>query len=119
MDADDFITLSIRREVMPIVASPPQDVLRRFISGYMETLGEKGCTVIGHIKGMVEDGESPPLFFSVTSLAGETQLKGGPLKSGTRLALSMTVIVAGITADEASVALEDALAKHFRNALET
>ena len=34
--------------------------------------------MIGHIKGMVDGGGSPPLFFSITSLEGEPQFKGGP-----------------------------------------
>jgi len=119
MDADDFITLSTRKEVIPAGGVPPQAALQGSLSVLTETLRERGCTLVGHIKGMVEDGGSPPLFFSITSLAGEVKMKGGPLKSATRLVMSMTVIVAGITAEDAGASLEDALAEHFKPAWKT
>jgi hypothetical protein len=111
MDADDFVTLSMSREVESSGGS--REALRRFLSHYVDALRDGGCTMVGHIKGMFTDGQSPPLFFSVTSLDGEAQFKGGPLKSESPLSLSMTVIIAGIDRDEAAALLESTLDRYL------
>ena len=108
MDADDFVTLSVSREVESYGGSR-EEALRHLLSHYVDALREGGCTMVGHIKGMLTDGQSPPLFFSVTSLDGEAQLKGGPLKSESPQSLSMSVIIAGIDRDEAAALLESTL----------
>ncbi len=81
---------------------------------YLRALEEAGCAMSGHLKGMLDDGESPPLFFSITSLKGEPQFKGGPLKNKETLSLSVTVIAAGIDKGEASRILDVAIAEGFR-----
>ena len=70
--------------------------------------------MVGHIKGMVEDGGSSPLFFSLTSLDSDPQYKGGPLKPGSASTLSMNIIIAGIGSGDAARILEDAMARCFR-----
>lgn len=115
MDADDFVAFSRREEVALPAGGAPQDALRGFLTAYAAALRVGGCSMVGHIKGMLEDGESPPLFFSLTSLEGEPRLKCGSLKPRPRLALSINVIVAGIAAGEAAALLQASLARHFRS----
>ncbi|RJP35159.1 MAG: hypothetical protein C4536_01325 [Actinobacteria bacterium] len=113
MDAHDFVTFSARRKLAPLTAGSPRDLLLSFLTDYVKALGTSGCSIIGHIKGIVEDGESPPLFFSATSLSGEPQLKGGPLGQGSDLALTITVIVSGVDTEQLSRLLDDCLAGYF------
>jgi hypothetical protein len=113
MDAHDFVTVSTRKEVAFASQLTPEEVLCPFLHSLMQKLREGGCTMVGHIKGMLEDGGPAPLFFSVTSIEGEPQFKGGPLAAGERLTLSITVIVAGIGEAETGRLLEDALGEHF------
>jgi len=113
MDAHDFVSLSVRKAVAPRSQVPLPDLVREYLIDYVKALEAAGCGMVGHIKGVMEDGESPPLFFSVTSLGGEPQLKGGPLARGRDLTLSMTVIVAGMETEELSRLLEVSLARSF------
>ena len=113
MDAHDFVSLSVRKAVTPRSAVPLTEIVREYLSDYLKTLGAAGCVMVGHIKGVMEEGASQPLFFSVTSLGGEPQLKGGPLAEGKDLTLSMTAIVSGLDEEVLSRLLEDSLAKYF------
>jgi hypothetical protein len=114
MDAHDFVTVSMHEEVA--LASPlaPEEVLRPFLQSLMRKLREGSCTMVGHIKGMLEDGGPSPLFFSVTTLETEPQFKGGPLRTAERFALSITVIVAGISEAEIGRLLAESLSESLR-----
>ena len=113
MDAHDFVSFSLRKAIAPRSPVPLRQLVREYLVDYVKALDAAGCSMIGHIKGVVEDGESPPLFFSSTSLAGEPQLKGGPLVQGKDLTLIMTVIVSGVDEKELSRLLEETLARYF------
>ncbi len=113
MDAEDFVSVSVRMEAFPAAQASPRAATQRFIESLREALRGRGGVRVGHIKGMVEDGESPPLFFSLTSLDAEPGLKGGPLKEGGGVALSVTAIVAGIDRDELCRLLRVCLGGHF------
>lgn len=116
MDADDFVTLSARGEAALRPGMSLEESLRGSLIAFAAALREGGCTMIGHVKGMVEDGVSQPLFFSLTSLDGEPRFKGGPIRSQSGLRLSMNVIAAGIDGESASLVLDGALSEHFRYA---
>jgi hypothetical protein len=111
MDAHDFVTVSTRKEAAFASQLTPEEVLRPFLRSLVQKLREGGCTMVGHIKGMLEDGGPSPLFFSITSMEGEPQFKGGPLKTGERFALSITVIVAGIGEAETLGLLAESLSE--------
>jgi hypothetical protein len=113
MDAHEFVTFSASKLLSPRSPDPPRELVQAFLTDYMEALGQAGCDMVGHIKGMVEAGGSPPLFFSITSQAGVPQLKGGPLGHGNDLTLGMTVIVSGVETQELSRLLDNSLAKYF------
>jgi len=114
MDADDFVTLSARREFIPSGKAALEGELPEFLSTLAAALRKGGCSMVGHIKGMVEDGGPSPLFFSLTSLDSDPQYKGGPLRPGSASTLSMNIIIAGIGSDDAARILEDAMARCFR-----
>jgi len=113
MDAHDFVTFSVKKEITPRSPSPLAEVLHACLADYVEALGAAGCSMVGHIKGVLEDGDSPPLFFSITSITGEPQLKGGPLVQEKDLMLTMTVIVSGMETGELSRLLDDSLERYF------
>lgn len=113
MDTHDFVTVSMRREVVLAPSRSPEDSLRGLLRSLVQALRDGGCTMVGHIKGMLEDG-GPPLFFSVTSIEAEPQFKGGPLAVGERLTLSITVIVAGIGEAETGRLLAESLNESLR-----
>jgi hypothetical protein len=113
MDAHDFVSLSVKKAIAPRSAVPLIEIVKEYLSDYLIALDAAGCGMVGHIKGVMEDGGSPPLFFSVTSLGGESQFKGGPLAEGKDLTLSMTTIVSGLDEEVLSRLLEDSLARHF------
>ncbi len=113
MDADDFVTLSLRRELVPVGGAAPEKALRGFLSAYAEALRRDGGAMVGHIKGMLEDGGPSPLFFSLTSLRTQPRFRGGPLRAGSPLTLSANVIVAGIGRDDARERLERSLEGFF------
>lgn len=113
MDAHDFVSFSVRKEVTSRSPDPLPELVREFLTDYAKALEAAGCSMVGHVKGVVEDGESPPLFFSITSLEGEPQLKGGPLAQRKGFTLSMTAIVSGVEEEELSRLLEETLARYF------
>ena len=104
--------LSARRVLAPR-SEGASEVVGRFLSDLALELADRGCTMVGHIKGMAAEGGKPALFFSLTSLGAEPHLRGGPLQDGQALALSITLIVAGLAEREMGQALNAALAKHF------
>ncbi|MEW6553791.1 MAG: hypothetical protein AB1384_05855 [Actinomycetota bacterium] len=113
MDAHDFVTVSARREASPASVRSPEEALRGLLGSLVQALREGGCTMVGHIKGMLEDGGPSPLFFSVTSLEAEPQIKGGPLAAQAGLTLSITAIVAGIGEEEAARLLSGSLGEYL------
>lgn len=115
MDADDFVTLSVRKELVPAAGVAPEEAVGDLLSTLTGALREAGGVTVGHIKGMVEGGGAPPLFFSLTSLDESPRLKGGPLPRASALALSMNVIVAGIDGSEAGRLLDEVLGERPRS----
>ncbi|MBN2026655.1 MAG: hypothetical protein JW854_07860 [Actinobacteria bacterium] len=113
MDAHDFVSFSLSKAVTPRSPLPLPQLVRYCLADYAKALEAAGCIMVGHIKGVIEDAESPPLFFSITSLTGEPQLKGGPVHRDNDLTLIMTVIVSGVEEEELSRLLENTLARYF------
>lgn len=112
-DADDFVVISLRRRLVPAGGAAPAEALRGFLAAYAAALAETGGAMVGHVKGMLEDGGPSPLFFNLTSPRSGPRFRGGPLRSGSTLILSANVIVAGIGKDEAAEKLERSLAGFF------
>ncbi len=60
-------------------------------------LKDKGCTLIGHIKGQFDAGENGTLFFSVTDFNEVPRFKSDIKGSIIQVDLTINVIVYGVT----------------------
>jgi hypothetical protein len=56
--------------VEPHSGSGWESRLSDFLSGLAISLHQAGCSLIGHIKGILETGEDSRLFFSLTTFQG-------------------------------------------------
>jgi hypothetical protein len=106
---------SVRCEAAPHSAGQPvREALAEFLADLAGRLVTRGCTFIGHIKGRaVAEGEEP-LFFSLTRPGAEPQFKGGGWDKADSWELSMSVILAGLSEEEISQAMQETLKTHFQ-----
>lgn len=87
--------------------------IKVFLMDLAYELKHKGCTLIGHIKGMVETTESRKnLFFSLTDFFQDPTFKGSVIKGGEEAYLIINVIVYGIAKPEVEMVLEKCLARN-------
>lgn len=87
--------------------------LREFLGGLLSSLRDGGCSLIGHVKGMVDADDLGRAFFSVTSFRGAPSIKGnieGPLA---RCRLTLDVIVFGIDEPSVEAAVREAMSLHL------
>ena len=87
--------------------------LRELLGGLLAALRDGGCSLIGHVKGMVDAGDLGRAFFSVTSFRGAPSFNGsidGPIA---RCRLTLNVIVFGIDESSVEAAVREALSLHF------
>ena len=59
---------------VPLLADELYSRIDAFISALTSSLKDDGCTLIGHIKGILEVEGNENLFFSVTSFEKKTSL---------------------------------------------
>jgi hypothetical protein len=67
-----------------------------FLLDLTASLRGHGCSLIGHIKGILEAGENGHLFFSVTSFEERTRFKGALSGRCHKMDLALNVIVYGV-----------------------
>jgi hypothetical protein len=67
-----------------------------FLSSLASSLRSAGCSLIGHIKGILETGEDSRLFFSLTNFQGPPHFKGHLVEASMQGRLTINVIVYGI-----------------------
>ncbi|MGW8320262.1 MAG: hypothetical protein ACWGSD_01785 [Thermodesulfobacteriota bacterium] len=84
-----------------------------FLAELTCALREKGCTLIGHIKGMLETGDKGHLFFSVTSFEQRPRFKGELSGEYEKIDLTLNVIVYGVGSDAIEQFVADGLRKHL------
>jgi len=87
--------------------------LRELLGGLLAALRDGGCSLIGHVKGMVDADDCGRVFFSVTSFGGTPSIKGsieGPLA---RCRLTLNVIVFGIDEPGVEAATRAAMSLHL------
>jgi hypothetical protein len=75
--------------------------LRSLLAALPSVLRDCGCTLIGHVKGVLDAGAGGRAFFSITSFDGAPRLSGELGPPVDRCLLTMNVIVYG--GDERSV----------------
>ena len=84
-----------------------------FLSGLTDFLRENGCTLIGHIKGLLDAGNGGQLFFSVTSFNDGIRYKGGLAGEAEEATLWINVIVYGVAQEPIERAIHEQLRKQF------
>lgn len=87
--------------------------LRELLSGLLSSLRDGGCSLIGHVKGMVDAGDLGRAFFSVTSFRGAPSFNGGIDGPIARCRLTLNVIVFGIDEHSVEAAVREALSLHL------
>lgn len=69
--------------------------VRSFLAAMLPALRDRGCSLIGHVKGMVDAADAGRVFFSVTSFDGEPSITGELVQPIERCLLTLNVIVFG------------------------
>jgi len=79
------------------------------LSALTNGLKGSGCRLIGHIKGLLDGGNSGHLMFSITSFDDDVHFKGG-IKGGIRKAvLTINIIVYGIETSKIEILFNEAI----------
>jgi hypothetical protein len=95
----------------------PEAELRRRLDGFLaeftRSLRERGSSLIGHIKGMLEAEGTGHLFFSVTSFEERPRYKGGLSGRQEKLSLALNVIVYGVGTEEIEPLVLGGLRRHL------
>jgi len=91
------------------------DELRHRLDAAMADLASDlrsaGCTLVGHIKGVLDAGEHGAAFFSVTALDHEPDWRGGLSGPVAGATLTMNVIVYGVEPERIRSDLRDAVSR--------
>lgn len=90
-----------------------RDRIDLFLSDLTSFLKESGCRLIGHIKGLLDAGESGQLFFSITSFEEGVRYKGSIDGEIANTELSINVIVYGVEQEPIENAVKEQLTKQF------
>ena len=85
----------------------------RFLAGLTRSLRERGCRLIGHIKGILETGDEGHLFFSVTSFEQKARFKGEMAGECDKMDFTLNVIVYGVGNDEVERLSLEGLREHL------
>lgn len=78
-----------------------------------EALQKVGCTLIGHIKALVDAGTCGHLFFSLTDFGQQPRTKGTLTGTLKKADLAINVIVYGVEREAAERIVEKVLRSRF------
>lgn len=84
-----------------------------FVSELTRSLSERGCKLIGHIKGVFESGEKGQLFLSVTSFDQKARCKGKLTGSFEEIDFALNVIVYGVESEKIEPLVLEGLRRHL------
>lgn len=116
-DGDPRPTAYALQGAVALPAPWPEQELRGRLDGFLaeltRALRERGCRLIGHIKGSLDAEASGHLFFSVTSFEERPRCKGGISGRPERLSLALNVIVYGVGAGEIEPLVLEGLRRHL------
>jgi hypothetical protein len=84
-----------------------------FLAELTRSLREKGCSLIGHIKGILKTGNNGHLFFSVTSFGHRARFKGKLSGEYEKIDLTLNVIVYGVGFGEIEQLVRQGLLAHL------
>ena len=71
-----------------------------FLTKLALNLKDEGCTVIGHIKGLIETDKGDSLFFNLTSFEQEPSFRGMLPHNTVNCRIALNVIVYGVSRDQ-------------------
>jgi len=80
--------------------------VEKFLCLLTDELAEKGCNLIGHIKGMIDGGNAGSLFFSLTSFNKEPHFKGD-MQHVKEIKVTLNVIVYGINENQLEAKVDE------------
>jgi hypothetical protein len=89
------------------------DRLQEFLGGLLSSLSDCGCTLIGHVKGVVDAGDLGRAYFSVTSFGGVPRIKGSLEGPVGRCLFTLNVIVFGSDQPSVEAAVRAAMSLHL------
>jgi hypothetical protein len=84
-----------------------------FLTELTRSLRERGCRLMGHIKGILETGDNGHLFLSVTSFDQKARFKGGLAGEYEKIDLTLNVIVYGVGSGKIEQLVEAGLRRHL------
>ena len=87
--------------------------LDNFLTDLTNFLRDNGCTLIGHIKGLIDAEDRGQLFFSITSFDEAIRYKGEIDGEIAKVELSINVIVYGVEETPIEKAITKFLTKQF------
>ena len=96
-----------------VYASTIRNRLDSFLSDLRTFLSDNGCTLIGHIKGLIDAFDNGQLFFSITSFDEAIRYKGELEGKIAKAELSINVIVYGVEETPIEKAVTKYLTEHF------
>lgn len=99
--------------VEPRTGNDWESGLTDFLSGLVSSLRLAGCSLIGHIKGVLETGEDSRLFFSLTTFQGPPHYKGQLAGASRHGHLTINVIVYGVDVAFLEGAVNEGIARQF------
>ena len=97
-----------------LVFDPPahadllEDAVTRFLAALSDGLVAAGCTLVGHIKGIVSAGGRGDLAFHATTLHSRPAITGGVAGTVTEATLTVNVIVFGVDEQALPAVVRDA-----------
>jgi hypothetical protein len=97
----------------PRSSSDWESRLNNFLTGLVKSLRKAGCSLIGHIKGVLETDEDSRLFFSITTFQGPPHTKGQLAGSSSHGRLTINVIVYGVDAAILKGVVTEGMAQQF------
>jgi hypothetical protein len=98
---------------VPLSASELRGRIDAFLSELTISLQGDGCTLIGHIKGLLDVEEDGHLFFNITSFEGKARYKGELTGEIAGAKLTINVIVYGVEQRSVERAIQEGLRRHF------
>ncbi len=90
-----------------------KETIGAFLLELTEALKSKGCTLIGHIKGLIASDENGHLMFSLSSFGEKAQFNGKVYQGITKASFTINIIIYGVDAAIVDVLFHESFRRHF------
>lgn len=90
-----------------------KETISSFLSDLAAGLGSRGCTLIGHIKGLISSDEKGHLVFSITSFGEPPRFNGQILDGITKALFTINIIVFGVDSAVVDAVFQESFHAHF------